>query len=97
MNYQQHYVNQMVHFLDSEHPEVRQAAAYGLGVMGQHGGPTFAPICASGIPKLCAIVQKPDSREAENINPTENAISAVTKILKWNASSLNLDEVLPVW
>ena len=36
-------------------------------------------------------------REPENINPTENAISAVTKILKWNAGALNVDEVLPIW
>lgn len=38
------------------------------------------------------------SREPENVNPTENAISSVTKILKYNSSAIpNLDEVIRVW
>ena len=43
------------------------------------------------------LIQAPNSREPENINPTENAISAATKILKWNASAANVNEILPVW
>ncbi len=41
--------------------------------------------------------QAPGSREPENINPTENAISATTKILKFNASQVSLDQYLPMW
>ena len=33
----------------------------------------------------------------ENICPTENAISAVSKILKNNNSQINVNEVLPTW
>ena len=33
----------------------------------------------------------------ENINQTENAISAVTKILQFNGSAVNLDQVLVLW
>ena len=33
----------------------------------------------------------------ENINPTENAISAVTKILQYNGSACHMDQILPVW
>jgi hypothetical protein len=65
--------------------------------MGQFGGPGFASICATAIPRLIEIIQAPDSRQPEHINPTENAISAVTKILKWNASAINPDELVPVW
>ena len=43
------------------------------------------------------VVNAPNSREAENINPTENAISAATKILKFNSSSVNINEILPIW
>lgn len=43
------------------------------------------------------VIEHPKSREAENINPTENSISAVTKILKWNPSAINVDEILPRW
>ncbi len=77
--------------------QVRQAAAYGCGVLGQFGGEGFAGICAAALPELVKVVNAPNSREAENINPTENAISAATKILKWNASQVNLDEILPMW
>lgn len=38
------------------------------------------------------------SRDPENVNPTENAISAVTKILKYNNTAIpNLDEVINLW
>ena len=97
LHYQQHFVQQMLHYVCDAQPEVRQAAAYGCGVMGQHGGPNYASICAQAIPRLTEMIQQPNSREPENINPTENAISAVTKILKWNAGALNVDEVLPIW
>jgi hypothetical protein len=81
----------------SSQPEVRQAAAYGCGVLGQFGGPTYAQVAAQAIPLLVDIIQHQDSRQPENINPTENAISAVTKILQYNGSACNMDQVLPVW
>ena len=43
------------------------------------------------------VINAPNAREAENINPTENAISAVTKILQYNSSAINVNEILPVW
>ena len=95
--YQEHFVAPMMHYLTDQHPEVRQAAAYGCGVLGQFGGPGYAAICAQSLPLLSALISEPKSREVENVNPTENAISAVTKILKFNASQANVDEILPVW
>jgi len=83
--------------VSSPQPEVRQAAAYGCGVLGQHGGPGLAPAAAQAVPLLCEVIQQPDSRAVENINPTENAISAVTKILQFNGSQVNLDQILPMW
>merc|ERR1711962_1744121 len=97
LRYQQHFVEQMLHYASDGQPDVRQAAAYGLGVMGQHGGPEFAPVCARALPILVQVIQAPGSREPENVNPTENSISAVTKILKWNPGTLKMDEILPVW
>ncbi|KAI8430139.1 hypothetical protein MSG28_000535 [Choristoneura fumiferana] len=62
--------------LCSAEPEVRQAAAYGCGVLAQFGGLQFADACARAVPLLAAIVAEPDSRSIEKINATENAISA---------------------
>ena len=46
---------------------------------------------------MLTVIQDPDSRVAENVNPTENCISAVTKICKYSSPSMNVDEVLPHW
>jgi len=87
----------MLSCVTSSQPEVRQAAAYGCGVLGLCGGPGLAAAAAQCLPPLCEVVNQTDSRQPENINPTENAISAVTKILKYNNSQVNMDQILPVW
>ena len=77
--------------------QVRQAAAYGAGVLGQCGGPAYAQTCQMMFQELVKVISAPGAREVENVNPTENAISAATKILKWNGSMLNANELLPLW
>lgn len=83
----------MLGFVGDKQGEVRQAAAYGCGVLGQFAGPAFAAVCAQAIPLLVQVIQSPDARSEVNLNPTENAIAAVTKILKYNNSAVNVDEV----
>ena len=57
----------------------------------------LAGAAAQYVPLLCDVINQADSRQPENINPTENAISAVTKILQFNGSQVNLDHILPMW
>ncbi|TRY67741.1 hypothetical protein TCAL_02908 [Tigriopus californicus] len=95
--YKDHFIQPLLHYLGDKQAEVRQAAAYGCGVLGQFGGPEYAQICATALQPLIQLIEAPNSREVENVNPTENAISAVTKILKWNSSVINVDEILPIW
>lgn len=83
----------LLEFVTDKQGEVRQAAAFGCGVLGQFAGPAFAPVCAQAIPLLVQVIQNPDARNEVNLNPTENAIAAVTKILKYNSSAVNVDEV----
>lgn len=87
----------MIQYVSDKSAEVRQAAAYGCGVLGQFGGESFAQACAEALPKLIEVINDPESRSSENVNPTENAISAVTKILKYNNKAINVDEILPLW
>jgi len=92
--YAQFFLSHMAESLADPAPEIRQAAAYGFGVMGMHGGPVYARACAEALPRLFALVSAADSRSAENNTATENAVSAVTKIFKYNSSSVdNLDKV----
>lgn len=57
----------------------------------------FLKDCAAAIPLLVQMVQEPDSRSDLNNLATENAISSVTKIMHFNNSHLNLNEIIPVW
>jgi len=62
--------------------------------MGMNGGPVYARACAEALPRLFALISAPDSRAPENNTATENAISAVTKIFKYNNSCVdNIDKV----
>jgi len=91
------FLSRLLACVSSGQPEVRQAAAYGCGVLGQCGGQGFAAAASQAVPLLCEVIQQPDSRQPENVNPTENAISAVTKILQFNGSQVNMDQILPLW
>ncbi|XP_017765333.1 PREDICTED: importin-5 isoform X3 [Eufriesea mexicana] len=95
--YQEYFLRPMIQYVSDKSAEVRQAAAYGCGVLGQYGGEAFAQACAEALPRLMEVINDPESRSFENVNPTENAISAVTKILKYNNKAINVDEILPHW
>ncbi|XP_070538592.1 importin-5-like [Ptychodera flava] len=95
--YQEYFLRPMLEFVCDKTAEVRQAAAYGCGVMGMHGGKEYGPACLEAITYLTKVIQDPASREIDNINATENAISAITKIMKHNHGNLNVDEILPHW
>ncbi|XP_033332142.1 karyopherin beta 3 [Megalopta genalis] len=95
--YQEYFLRPMIQYVSDKSAEVRQAAAYGCGVLGQYGGEAFAQACAEALPRLMEVISDQESRSIENVNPTENAISAVTKILKYNHKAINVDEILPHW
>uniref|UniRef100_A0A1A9WGS4 TOG domain-containing protein n=1 Tax=Glossina brevipalpis TaxID=37001 RepID=A0A1A9WGS4_9MUSC len=96
--YQQFFTPALLQYINDKRPEVRQAATYGCGVLAQYGGEQFAVTCAQIIPLLVQLIRDPKSREPEHNSPTENAISAITKILKYNKTALqNVDEIISVW
>lgn len=76
---------------------MRQATAYGWGVLAQFGGDQFAAELAKILPSLVEVISDPESKDPRNINATENAISAITKIMKYNNSQINLNEIFPLW
>lgn len=47
------------------------------------------------MPLLFQVINAQDSRSRENVNATENAISAVAKICKYNRGNIALNEVVP--
>jgi len=80
-----------------EIPEVRQAAAYGIGVCGKCGGIEYAATCAETLPKLIQMITAPRSREEENVGATENAIAAIAKIIEFNSSHFDVNQAISTW
>ena len=42
LNYQQYFLQPVVHYVCDKQPEVRQAASYGVGIMAQFGGQGYS-------------------------------------------------------
>uniref|UniRef100_A0A7N8WTR9 Karyopherin (importin) beta 3 n=2 Tax=Percomorphaceae TaxID=1489872 RepID=A0A7N8WTR9_9TELE len=95
--YAEYFLRPMLQSLCDSSPEVRQAAAYGVGVMAQYGGENYRPFCTEAIPLLVGVIQAADSRSKENVNATENCISAVGKVMRFRPECVNVNEVLPHW
>ena len=58
------------------------------------GDNAYAQVCKEALPALVAMVQRPDARATnESTIATDNAIAAVAKILKYNASMIDPNEV----
>lgn len=97
IKYQQYFLKALLSGIQDQNPEVRQAAAYGCGVMAQFGGIEYDNVCADIIPILTLVIASPDARSKSNVSATENCISAVTKICKYNNSKVDVNDVIPKW
>ncbi|RHZ80549.1 hypothetical protein Glove_134g184 [Diversispora epigaea] len=96
-NYHSHFLEKMLASLMDIASDVRQAAAYGVGVCAQFGGENYADAVAAALTPLFQVISSEGSRKEENVYATENAISAITKILKFNSSKFDVNSVLPAW
>ncbi|CAL8275440.1 unnamed protein product [Arctogadus glacialis] len=91
------FLRPMLQSLVDASPEVRQAGAYGVGVMAQYGGESYRPFCTEAIALLVGAIQAAESRSKENVNATENCISAVGKVMRFRPECANVTEILPHW
>uniref|UniRef100_A0A0B7BDA3 TOG domain-containing protein n=1 Tax=Arion vulgaris TaxID=1028688 RepID=A0A0B7BDA3_9EUPU len=92
--YCEFFLQNMIESLTDKTPEVRQAAAYGIGVIGKYGGDVYAHAFSECIPRLVNVIEHEDSKSVENAPATDNAIAAVVKICQYHGSKVNLEELL---
>ncbi|KAJ2908086.1 importin subunit beta-3, partial [Coemansia aciculifera] len=80
-------------------PDLRQASAYGVGVMAQFGGAAYADfVVGAALPVLLAELGRGDARAAENVYATENAVAAVAKVLRFLGAQVgDASAVLAAW
>ncbi|KAA8499564.1 Importin-5 [Porphyridium purpureum] len=76
-------------YCTDEDPSVRQAAAYGIGACAKFGGEAFARAGGEGVlGPLGAVVSAPQARSEEYEMSTDNAISALIKMLEFQTASV---------
>lgn len=79
-------------------PANRQAAAYGVGVAAQKGGPSWSGFLGAAVELLFHVTQFPNSRDEDNVFATENACAALAKILHYNSTQVaNVDQTIASW
>ena len=65
-------------------PAIRQCCMYGLGRAAQHRGEGFRPHAPAAVQAILAAIQSPDARSDDStITATENAVSALGKVLEF--------------
>jgi hypothetical protein len=87
----------MVNYLTDSNPSVRQAAVFGIGLCAQFGGPSMGTIIPDIFRRLDSVIKHNESRSAENVHATENAISAVGKIIRFQAAAIDLNQMFPIF
>jgi len=78
--------------------DVRQASVYGVGVMAAAVGTHFANHVPRALQALAKVIQAPDARSEENLNATENAVSALGKLCEFQRNAIpGAEQVVPQW
>ncbi|CAL8094141.1 unnamed protein product [Calicophoron daubneyi] len=86
--YRDFFLPTFVQSVNHQQPDVRQAAIYGIGVAAMKGGPEYNTILPDFVAPLIQLIESPDSKSEDNNLCTENAISAITKFMKYRPECL---------
>nr|CDS33564.1 importin 5 [Hymenolepis microstoma] len=82
---------------------IRQTAIYSIGVMAMFGSEGYVPTLTDFVPPLIQIIESPESSSDENNMCRENAVSSMTKIMKYRPECLipaglgDMDSLIARW
>ncbi len=97
-NFKDSIAPKIVEYLVSPDASVRQAAAFVLGTCAEYAPTTYHSICIPSLETLSQVVNIPDAISDENRTATENASSAIAKILfSYNTNIPNFDSHINGW
>ena len=92
------FIDKVQSCLVSPEAQLRQAAAYIVGICAQYAPDTYAEVCASSLDTLVQITQIPDAKNELNQSATENASAAIAKILtSFGPKISNPESYVQVW
>lgn len=84
------------HILDKK-PGNRQAAVYSIGKLADQCGNAYAEFFQQCLPNLVQMINDPESRSEDCVMATENAISAISRILQHCLQLQNRQQLLECW
>ncbi|CAK9026597.1 Importin-5 (Imp5) (Importin subunit beta-3) (Karyopherin beta-3) (Ran-binding protein 5) (RanBP5) [Durusdinium trenchii] len=87
----------MLQHINAENTLLQQSCIYGVGQVAEHAPQAFAGEARRVTEALAAIITKPDAKEEDNINVTENAVSVLGRIYKTHRERLDGPAVLELW
>ena len=88
--YKDSFLSPLQTFINDPEPEIRQAAAYGLGILSKCPPEHFGQACLDSLPLLSQCISREEARSSLfESSATDNAISAVAKIC------INLPQMVP--
>jgi len=101
MKYFNSFVPVLLNHCTHEDAEIRQCAAYGLGICAKVYGEAFAPVCKDALAKLMQVIQSADARTSEYSDSTDNAVAALGKLAEYQsvhpAAGLDAHQLFQFW
>jgi hypothetical protein len=95
--YVQRFLPFMLQYATAPEAGLRQSACYGLGVTAVTLGDEFAPAINEVLVKLKQVAGAQEAFAPENVHATENAISAIGKIIDTQANSISIVDTIRFW
>ena len=97
--------NQICSYANSKYAAIRQAAVYGIGMMAQHGGATFATVSQKCLESIKIAIEFPmDSttkekkgKQTQYYHAKDNAVAALGKVLKFQSTCADTNLLVDFW
>ena len=92
-------------YASSKYSAIRQAAVYGIGMMAQHGGATFAQISQLCLESIRTAIEFPmdaatkekKGKQTQYYHAKDNAVAALGKILKFQSTCADTNLLVEFW
>ena len=96
--FRDHIMQPLVQGMRDDNAANRQAASYGIGIAAQKGGEDWAEFVAASVESLFQATRVANARSEDEVFATENASTAIAKVLHYNASKVqNAQSVVEQW
>ncbi|KAE8684056.1 ARM repeat superfamily protein isoform 2 [Hibiscus syriacus] len=97
LKYYDTYLPFLLEACNDESPDIRQAAAFGVGLCAEFSGSVFKPLIQEALSRLNAVIRHPNALHSDNVMAYDNAVSALGKICQFHRDSIDAAQIVPAW